>query len=168
VGFEGIKFYGYDFLFTQRKWSGVNSSRGQSGIASNSAVVSAGNGLIISIDEQVLIHVTTRNTSANGGNDVSPKGTPVAKHKCGSNGAGRVQRCARKGAASEGGDDEAQAEGDGGGSLELRFLFTDRFVIVDGKENKHKSEGHDELPEHGGCNVALNEAERERDKRAAR
>jgi hypothetical protein len=31
-------------------------------------------------------------------------------------------------------------------------------VVVDGKENEHKSEGHDELPEHGGGNVALNEA----------
>lgn len=92
----------------------------------------------------------------------------MAKNESGRDGAGGVQRSTSEGATSEGGNDEAKPEGDGGSSLQLRFFVTSSLVVIDGKENKYKSEGHDELPEHGGCNVALNEAERERDKRAAR
>ena len=140
-------------------------SRGcQSGASTNSAVVAASNGFLISVDEQVLVNETTRNTSTDGGNEVRPQGTPVAKHKSGRDGAGRVERGAGKGATSEGGDDEAKAEGDGGSALELRLLLTGSLVVVDGKENEHKSEGHDELPEHGGGNVALNEAASEDNK----
>ena len=99
------------FLSTQRveSESTVSSSGGQGGIASNCTVVSASNGLVFSIDEQVLVDVTARNTSADGGNDVSPKGTPMAEHKSGCDGAGRVQRSASEGAAGECSDNEAKA-----------------------------------------------------------
>ena len=109
------------FLSTQRVESEsiVSSSGGQGGIASNCTVVSASNGLVFSIDEQVLVDVTARNTSADGGNDVSPKGTPMAEHKSGCDGAGRVQRSASEGAAGEGSDNEAKAKSDGGSSLKL-------------------------------------------------